>query len=654
MAYLYTPQKISELANKWFDYYKDNNTAGYLTSKFIAGFQWDPKTKKYRRFDGKEIMTVNLTIKHYYRLQSDYANLEFELGVKNKTRKNTPEIKNAETLYKNILFCDENRSIYADTWSKYGSFGYTAFRVVEDYEALESTQLIPKIKHIMDPENAFFDTSARGTWKEDGEFCGEIKSVPLSKLRKHYSLSKLGRYYNSRNEDETYINVYDFFYKEDVKTTLYKLRSGEVKKEDSMTEYDNVNILDSFQKFVTRIYACRCTDEEFLTKPTLYYSDDLPIIFVGHPFLTKDGDKGGTFKEIVVPYMYSMVDVQQLLNNAVSQVATQTTRKMERTILLHKGDMTSQDVMEWKDINRTPGVYFLPTPEPNAPQNAQPTIIEPPVLDTTLIQLIQMSKVLLDEVAGINLSQQGSSQDGAQSGVALEKRIMQGDIVQKKLLHVFIRALNRVGKVFMDMMANLITDKYEMLINNELITLNDGNKNTSLAELKKNYDFTIEAAPSTSLEKLRTAETMMSLLKVTPQIAPAVIDLVARNLEINDSVEIEHRLNAFVDPTIKALGEGKITEEQYAAMMQQRQQEGPQDPTSQAIQAQAQSDHEANMIRAEEVKQRYATDQTKLALEQSKILVNKDLQEKKLAIQALQNQNKSLTSMRKNFKIGGK
>src|ERR1700727_108613 len=182
MHNLIKPTEIVRLANKWFDLYRDNNERGELITSFIAGTQWDQITRSERNSDGKEVLTLNMVLKHFYRVIAEFMEVEYQLEVSPNITKLSDEIKNAESLLKNfILECNEDE-IY-EAFFKYAAYGYTTFEIIADYPSENNFQLVPKLKHFPLPDLAFFDCDAQNWTKRDGKYWGKVNFISIQTLK---------------------------------------------------------------------------------------------------------------------------------------------------------------------------------------------------------------------------------------------------------------------------------------------------------------------------------------------------------------------------------------------------------------------------------------------------------------------------------------
>jgi hypothetical protein len=652
---LIKPGEVVKLYEKWRQLYQKNNDIGNKVASFVSGDQWQSYTRNTRGGSGKEVLTLNLASKHFNRIMADYMSVDYRLKSQPMTAKEPEHIRNVDELLEHYIL-KNNSETFATAFEQFIVHGYSVIKAMPDYVNERSHQLVPILQHVAKPEMVFFDCDATLPTKSDGRFCGEVSFIHEDTLKKLYPKYK-GQTHNFYNQDEIFsetrkVKVFDFFFKEDETVKFYKI-GNKFKPEGTLNEYEKQNLggVSYFEKLVSKIYTCRCTDEEFLLPPKEFYGiENLPYVFIGQPIFINEEHY---YKQVIIPYLYPLLDAQQMLNNAASQISTQATKKIERSVIVDKKSIDQIDINTWEQFNTRAGMFPWKSTSEMGEPNAPPIVLDSPTLDTSLLQLMQLSKVMIDEVMGVNLSQQGSDEDGTQSGVALAQRIAQGDLVQKKYLYVFIKALNQAGQVIKEMLAALITDEYEFMLNGRMVKMNELSpsslpdepvRSSSFQKLHEDYNFSIEASPSSQLEKMRSRETYLNIARTLPQYTPYFIDLLFENLDVNNSNELVERFKTMVDPALVAVGKGEISKEQYYQIQQQRQQQQQQQPDAAMalVQMEGQNNQMKAQLKAKELEQTFVLEKDKLVLQQAKLMSENKNEENKEAIKLLEIQTKNL------------
>jgi hypothetical protein len=173
---------------------------------------------------------------------------------------------------------------------------------------------------------------------------------------------------------------------------------------------------------------------------------------------------------------------------------------------------------------------------------------------------------------------------------------------------------------------------------------NDPIRQASFEKLHEEYDFVIEASPSSQLEKMRSRETYLNIARTLPQYSPYFIDLLFENLDVNNSAELVERFKVMVDPALVAVGKGEISKEQYYQIQQQRAQQQQQQPDAAMalVQMEAKNNQMKAQLKAQELEQRFILEKDKLVQQQAKLLSENKNEENKDAIKILEIQTKNL------------
>lgn len=646
MSEKYSISTILKLMNSWFDFYKDNNIRGYQSIKFIVGEQWGADVYSKRTTAGKETLVLNMALKHLYRLESEYANISYELKVRANSEQDIKQIKAAEKVLKTFMLAKNNKDVLAESFIKYARFGYNVLYLKPSYADDYSEQMLPKLEALKRPDWAFFDKRANDPSKEDGSFCGYKRFINAKELKTIYpKISKEIVY-----DDDRRIEVIDFWYKDISQKKFYKLQTGTSKLEEDLTDADKTLLTGEFYvRPITEVYSMRITNHIILQKPTKYYINEFPLVFVGDSFAMYEDNSEEMGQEVTLPYTTSMQDIQKMLNIAASQVATQTKNLTSRTAIATTTQI--EGLPEWEEYGIKEGVFRVNPQDAMTPNTPPfPQIVPGTQLDGNLMQLMQYSKLLLDEVAGVNLSQQGSADDKTASGVAVMQRIQQGDILQKRMFKIFLKAVNRVGRLVKKLLPILIKNEYNLVYENEIIVLNKKGKeeiNLNLDYLNREFEFSIEAAPSTTLEKMRSAETMLQVMRLMPQYQNVMADLMVKNLVVNDAVELERRFEGITDPLMQSLGSGSLSLEEYRQQKQQQQQQQQQqelvsDPLLLDIKTREAKGKMDAQIKIQQMQADGLISKEKLALEKAKIQGDNEIKNKELMLKTITMQEKEI------------
>jgi hypothetical protein len=84
------------------------------------------------------------------------------------------------------------------------------------------------------------------------------------------------------------------------------------------------------------------------------------------------------------------------------------------------------------------------------------------------------------------------------------------------------------------------------------------------------YDLTVEAGPSFTTRREEAANQMIELIRVFPQAAPVIGDLLAKNLDWPGADDIAQRLKALLPPQLQGDGQAGAPDQAAVAALQQQ------------------------------------------------------------------------------------
>lgn len=172
------------------------------------------------------------------------------------------------------------------------------------------------------------------------------------------------------------------------------------------------------------------------------------------------------------------------------------------------------------------------------------------------------------------------------SGRAILARQREGDVSTFHYSDNLARALRHAGRILVDLIPKVysaprvirimgVDGKPENVAVNQPTTVKQKDPRTGqMADIERiydlgagKYDITVESGPSFTTQREEAASQMMELLRVYPQAAPVIGDLLAKNLDWPGAEEIAERLHAILPPELR--GEdpaGQAAQQQIAHM----------------------------------------------------------------------------------------
>lgn len=572
---MYKSSEIEDFYSDWRGFYLENDDRGESCVNYTFGEQWDPAIVQDRALRGEESLMFNIANKHLLRVKGEAEKLELSLSLKGDGL-DPKQMKEGRKILERLILHNDHLSAFEKVLNQVYDYGYGAILVGTKRNSALSPNEEPHLTVIKDLRKVFFDPACEDDFKTEGRYCGIKYTVPRKEIHAK------GNFGPKISRDEDLCDVIDFWYREPFEETWYFTEKGEWVK-----DYDGKFLIKKKLENV-KVKFMRIIDGDIVYGPIDYYTDTkLPLIY----WKGLEGmlSYGGSRKIKTIPFVYNLVDAQAFTNYVGSALVGRL-KKLGGTKVVVTDQMIEGKENFWNDFNRRTGV--LQVNESDEGQMQQPLILNAETLDANLLNAMQMSLQMMDQLAGINLAQQGQQQ-GVATNAGLHRQIMQGNILQNVILSYHLRAINELGRILKEMIPNVIIEQRN-LGEGIIVNAKEPNHTPSSPEIRNDIrelfaktDFSIEYGASSEAEKAANLIAIKEILSTNPNIAPYFADEFASNLNTANSEKLKRRMEALMPPYIREVGEGNMSIEEYQEMMKQ-QQEAQQQPSLQEQQLELQ------------------------------------------------------------------
>src|SRR3990167_1527391 len=544
----------------WFDYFSENVDRAKKDIEFALMSQWDSNNKGRRLNEGKPTFELNQL----------YAHVSAIIG---EQRQNTPnilvhpvsshveqqDIDLREGIIRQVLYESKSDIVFQEAfkWTMVG--GFSALRIITEYESPESFHQNIRLTHLSDPTTAFFDPSAEKPDKSDGRFCGVYKTLTREEFKRRYpdqsvplSFDQSGHF--TWKTDKT-VTIAEYFVKEYFTTTIVQLSNGNVlKKADAqklLTEQPAITILNERDAEDYKILHYQLTGHAILEKNE-WPSKDLPIIFVDGDSFYREG------QQITKSFIHYAKDAQRYLNYIASEAALAVlNRRREEWLATPENIKNNEDA--WKYPDRVQGAIIF---TPDSRTGFIPQKIPPSEISATLMAQYERAKQDIKQILGryeANLGMPGNEQ----SGVAIMNRVKQGNASTFVYFVNLNRAVESCARVILNLIPVVMDTTRTIPIrkrdqSQQLVTINNPVGDQYHHDLNQvRYSVRVEAGPNYAVQKAESLQQLMQLATSSPQIGQLIPDLIAGNLELENMPQIVDRLKTLLPPHILAQEEGK-------------------------------------------------------------------------------------------------
>lgn len=564
---VYSPKEIENFFSDWRGFYLENDDRGENCVNYVFGDQWDSSIVQDRALRGEESLIFNLTGKHLLRVKGEAEKLDLSLVIKG----NNPDpklLKEGRHVLNRLILCNDHLSAFQRVLNQVYDYGYGALLVTTKRCYFKDPSEEPYLSVLKDPRKVFFDPASEDDFKTEGRYCGIRYTVPKKEL---FSRDKRK---DKTTQNEKMCDVTDFWYREPFEETWFFNQKGEWVQDFEGDYLVKKKVTNYKVKFI------RIVDGEVTEGPIDWYTDSkLPIVY----WKGLEGNLrcSGSRKVKTLPFISNLVDAQSF-TNYVGSALVGSLKKMGGTKVILTDQMIEGKENFWNDFNRRTGVLQVNENDDGSMQ--QPLILNAETLDANLLNALQMSLQLMDQLAGINQAQQGNAPTVA-TNAGLHRQIMQGNILQNVILSHHLRAINEVGRILKEMIPNVIIEERD-LGSGLNVNAKDASHTPSspvirndIRELFSKVDFSIEYGASSDAEKASNLMAIKEIISTNPNLAPYFADEFAANLNTANSEKLKRRVEALMPPYIRDVGEGILSIEEYQEMLKQQQQQSQQQPS---------------------------------------------------------------------------
>ena len=667
-------RKIRDRVDKWNKYWTINRSLYYEWVDFVMGDQWrEDESKLFERYNKIPLMFNKLGVLYNHVIGYQIKNTpNLQVSPDEDVPVETATVR--ASLVKNISLNSDAKTKYQTAFGQAAVGGYGAARVGTEYLHGESLDQEIRIYDFIDPNDCYWDLSAKHRCKVDGMFAGFKTRTSREKFRGQYG-EEIERQIGSSSitEDSTMafadddsITQLDDFMKEPKKSKIRKLSDKSIVNDDQWKSLrrEKVNgkrFIFNFEdqpvtvmgerEVITYKIKHRQIAGDFVLEESDFpcvTGEILPVLFLDQcSYYTKQG------QQITRSFFKDVKDPQKYLNYLKTQSAYMLKVSRYDQFMAPRKCVSAPDTQQmWRDPSVVRGALVYD----ETPSGAKPEALKPPELSQSLLLEYQTTLADLQSGTGIYNAQMGAESNEI-SGEAIRRRNKGGN------------SNTQIGRTQVDIMVATIGE----LINDMIPVVYDTQRSLVLpmpdsaeqrVEINKpgdpyglqtendmttgRYKIRIKPGPSYEGQKEEALESMQSVLQAdrTGQVFPMIADLYVENLPLENNLELRNRLRTMVAPEIieagktgKPLPPKQPQPSETEIKMQMKQAE------LQSKEKQAQMDFQAKMAKLEidkadiqrkaiETHQDMTTQWEKLASEEKKAAV--ELEKQMMIFQAEQ------------------
>ena len=552
------------------------------------GEQWEPEDVQARRIQGRPTLVINKLPSFIKQVVNDARQNKPSIKVHPVDDKADPEtaevlngiIRNIEQISKADLAYDTALDSAVS-----GGFGY--FRIGMNYADDDTFDMDISIDRIINPLTVFPDPKSQCADSSDWNCCFVTEMVARDDFEADYPDAQVIDWSpgNSASNDSTWfeaneIRIAEYWLREETSKTIHLLASGDV-------VYDEVyqGLKDEYEALGNDIMETRETQSHKVTQYIMNGQEILetnewpgqyiPIVPVYGEEVFSDGERN------FLSLIHFSKDAQRTYNYWRT-TTTELLALQNRSPFIGPTGAFNTDLDRWQNAN-TENIPFLEY-DGDVPPQRQPFAAPP----AGALQEAMNAGEDMKSVMGMHNASMGQ-QSNEISGVAIAKRVREGDTSTFHFIDNMSRAIRHAGVIIVGLIPHVYSrarmvrvlgedgvaqtvavnqpiTKEQQMLQGEAIEQKEAMENIYDLTVGK-YDVTVKAGPSYTTQREEARGSMLALLQAFPQAAAVTGDLVAESMDWPNADVFAKRLKSMLPPGVI----DEKTDPRVAQMTQQMQ-----------------------------------------------------------------------------------
>lgn len=320
-------------------------------------------------------------------------------------------------------------------------------------------------------------------------------------------------------------------------------------------------------------------------------------------------------EKILISMVRYVKDPQRFMNFLISDIAQAAKNNRREQFLGTPGNIAGYELM-WKNPSIQNSILLA---NPDDRTQAMPTKLPPSEISQSLVTNLQQADRDLRSIMGY--PQENEPRPfGNLSGKAIREMQRDGNASNLIFFDNLKRAQEQIGRAILSMLPKIYDTERTVSAHgidgkSSYVTINKKVAGGVMNDLTKGeFDIVVEAGANYAVQKEEALQVLMQLVKMNPeQVLPLVADIIAKNVDIEDNIELVNRLKTLVPQQAIAQANGEPAkpqppspQQQMAMQAQQAQQQIEQAKVqasmakAQAAQQQAQASQGLNAVKMQQ------------------------------------------------------
>jgi len=574
------PDKVLAVALKRYqrceDKDRDNRLEGYDDLAFLAGDQWDEKAKQQR--GDRPMLTINRLPQFAEQVTGDMRQMRPSIKCVAVDDRGDP--KTAEVIAGMVRYI-ENRSsasegVYPDGADSQVQAGIGHWKVCTEYADDSTFEQELRIEPVSDQLAIRWDPDSILKDRSDAMYCFEPEDMARERFEEEYpdhSPDTFGSndtpFFHDWVTDD-YVRVCRYWWKAPIKRRLVKLPNGGVDDLTGKPEKEAEAVAQGLQveeRPGHQIMHALVSASAVVDGPHKWPGRHIPVI----PVIGREIRIGRK------TYRYGLVrhakDPQRLHNYGAS-IQVETLAQQPKSPWLVTDAMIASYAEEWEKAN-VDNLPYLRFDVDTAAPGLVPTRVQPPVVSEAAAKLLMDSAEAMHAVTGIYPASLGAKSNES-SGRAILARQREGDTGSFVFVKNFGLSIKRTAEIIVDLIPHIYDTTRTIRVvgddgKQDVVQINspqgiaelpegvdESETNEAVQKMLHDvtvgaYDIVFEMGPSFSSKSEAAREGMTAMVSAAPNIAPMVMDLIAKAQDWPLADKFAKRLRKLLPPEIQQM-----------------------------------------------------------------------------------------------------
>jgi hypothetical protein len=552
-----------------FDADKVNREEAAQDLNFLAGNQWPDAVKTERELAGRPMITVNRLPQFVRQITNDIRQADIAIKVRPEDDQSDPDLARIyDGLIRQIQYRSSAKHVYSQAAEHQASCGIGWFRVTTDYADDMAFEQEIKIKPIRNPLSVYCDPASVEPDRSDAKWIAVTEMIPKAAFEERWPKAKKVDVELPSNvmetrpffwaTDET-VRIAEFWRKVPVVRRLALFEDGSTVDITDFNEFQRqmlppIKMERDCDTFKVEMY--RVSGSEILDGPHAWAGKWIPLI----PVI------GGEFPLEEKVYRYGAIrfarDPQQLYNYYRTAHAELLALQPKAPYLVTTTMLGDPDVKAMWDVAGKKNLPYLPYIADET--GAKPDRLVPPQPSVAMVNEGQLAAEDMKAVTGIYDASMGAKSNET-SGVAIGRRDEQADTANFHFIDNLQRSLEYCGRILVDLIPKVYDNERvlrlmpengegeedEFVPINRVVYTDDGVPVVMNDLSAASFDIRVTIGKAYATRRMEAAEGLFEFAKaLQPPQQAAIMDLIAKNIDVPESDEMSKRLRRMVPPEV--------------------------------------------------------------------------------------------------------